>query len=690
MTGPIDRMTVSDIAKLAGVKAATVSNWRRRYEDFPKPLPGLPGRPQFDGIAVREWLSARPPKRGRHDDAGSRYNIEEISSRERADDLVRTWGYASLQCERGTPLAVLIAAIGDDDITFSPAADKSDSIRITVDSLDTTVIAAQPVADAIREFLRTALDGIDRSDLIEAVADELDDLDRWRRTPDAVAAEQNLHNLIAELVPSDAQRVLDFACRTGGLLAATSRKHPKATVIGMESDRVKAYLARRRLSDGRHPTAVDHLDILAVDLPVGRTSDAVVSIPPFGRKLDRANDQRMGSLPYGAVRGVAAAAWPQLAAQALTPEGRAFLVLPHSLGVDDRVDHIRRALIRDGLLSAVVTLPQNAHPRSKGLLDLWVLDRRHERTANVLMVDYSYVDPSKEDAYAILVSELRHWLDGDFPIMAEQGELHFYAHEEVFWEEVDPIDLLGQTVILDPQYWCVRKSTPTAPTALIDAVDQATTNLADAQAEIFSAQVPDCQARPDLLTMVTIRDARDEGLLHVVRRTSASTESPTLTLAHAEAMRHGRQPTAKVGEPGISDQSPEDAVRQGDVLVWATTDRRVRTAISSATGLVPESAISILRCGPELDPGYVALAVAARRNAVHTTGSNVPKLRILELSLPRIPMERQRQIAKYMRTMRELADAARHVVHAADELEQALSDAVGSGKVAFAVEDNDQ
>jgi hypothetical protein len=686
MTIPTNRMTVTDIANLAGVQRATVSNWQRRHKDFPKPLPDSPGRPQFDGTLVRNWLANRYPER--------------ISGNGRAADVVRTWRYIVNFVEYESPsdpLAVLIAKIGDEDIRFWSTGDERRPEGITVDSLDVTLRATKPGADAIREFLRTGLDGVDKADLIKAVTLELDDLGRWRRTEEAVAAEQNLHNLIAKLVADDAKTVLDFACDTGALLSTTSHMHPKATVIGMEHEPVKASVARSRLSHGGETTVVEGVDILYSDPLAGRTFDAVISIPPFGLKVDATKNERMRSLPFGAVRGVADAAWPQLAAQALAPEGKAFLVLPHSLTVDDRADHIRRELIRQGLLSAVVTLPQDAHPSSKLLLDLWVLDRQHERTANVLMVDYSLEEPSEEDVYADLIHELHNWLGGTFSEIEEDGYSHFYSAAYPRWAEVDPIELLEKTVILDPQYWCVREGTPTAAADLIAAVDQATTALDETRDEILFAETPDCQARSDLLNMITIRDARDEGLIQVVRRTSASKEWPELTLAAAEAMRHGDQPEAKA-EAGGSDQLPEDAVRQGDVLVWATTDdgqvrtadrqdRRVRTAISTASGFVPKSPITILRCGPKLDSGYIALALAASRNAMHTTGSTNPKLRVLELSLPLIPIERQRQIAEYTRMVRELADAARKVAQAADAFEQALSDAAGSGKVVFAMAD---
>ncbi|XKK42372.1 hypothetical protein HFP72_04910 [Nocardiopsis sp. ARC36] len=45
----------ADIARLAGVKRPAVSNWRRRFEDFPRQVEGTASNPLFALEAVREW-----------------------------------------------------------------------------------------------------------------------------------------------------------------------------------------------------------------------------------------------------------------------------------------------------------------------------------------------------------------------------------------------------------------------------------------------------------------------------------------------------------------------------------------------------------------------------------------------------------------------------------------------------------
>ncbi|MFF2541676.1 N-6 DNA methylase [Kitasatospora sp. NPDC058063] len=53
-----DTMTAAAIARLAGVGRAAVSNWRRRYPEFPKPVGGSEASPRFSRAEVEAWLTA--------------------------------------------------------------------------------------------------------------------------------------------------------------------------------------------------------------------------------------------------------------------------------------------------------------------------------------------------------------------------------------------------------------------------------------------------------------------------------------------------------------------------------------------------------------------------------------------------------------------------------------------------------
>jgi SAM-dependent methyltransferase/predicted DNA-binding transcriptional regulator AlpA len=53
-----DEITAAAIARLAGVGRAAVSNWRRRYAEFPQPVGGSSNSPTFDRAEIEAWLKA--------------------------------------------------------------------------------------------------------------------------------------------------------------------------------------------------------------------------------------------------------------------------------------------------------------------------------------------------------------------------------------------------------------------------------------------------------------------------------------------------------------------------------------------------------------------------------------------------------------------------------------------------------
>lgn len=53
-----EEITAAAIARWAGVGRAAVSNWRRRYTDFPQPVGGSAASPTFSRTAVEQWLTA--------------------------------------------------------------------------------------------------------------------------------------------------------------------------------------------------------------------------------------------------------------------------------------------------------------------------------------------------------------------------------------------------------------------------------------------------------------------------------------------------------------------------------------------------------------------------------------------------------------------------------------------------------
>src|SRR6266566_2808136 len=65
MANDSELLSLSDIARLAGVGRTVVGNWRDRYEDFPKPAAKPTAGPVFRREEVAVWLQGHRPQAGK-------------------------------------------------------------------------------------------------------------------------------------------------------------------------------------------------------------------------------------------------------------------------------------------------------------------------------------------------------------------------------------------------------------------------------------------------------------------------------------------------------------------------------------------------------------------------------------------------------------------------------------------------
>src|SRR5271165_3684587 len=72
MPDPSDaHVTLAEIARIAGVGRAAVSNWRRRHDTFPAPVSGSDTSPQFSMTEVELWLQ----QQGKGEGIGARERL---------------------------------------------------------------------------------------------------------------------------------------------------------------------------------------------------------------------------------------------------------------------------------------------------------------------------------------------------------------------------------------------------------------------------------------------------------------------------------------------------------------------------------------------------------------------------------------------------------------------------------------
>ncbi|WP_166024359.1 N-6 DNA methylase [Streptomyces chilikensis] len=349
-------VTGSEIARLAGVTRAAVSNWRRRYDDFPEPAGGGPNSPLFDLAEIRSWLERQ--RKG-----------QDVS------EEVRLW-----QTLRG--------AYGDDMITaLADAAAHVDDPR-----------AATPLPEEAVRLIGQLLARGSAAELVTGLAERFTDSVR-RAASDQVTTARVVRAVrhFAGRVAEDAV-ILDPACGTGTLLLCVGpedgpRRH------GQEIDPDSARFAQLRADlTGRDGVRVVVGDSLREDRLPGLKADLVVCDPPVG-DTDWGREQLLldRRWEFGTPsRAESELAWLQHAYAHTAPGGRVLMVMPASVAYRKAGRRIRAELVRRGILTQVTALAPGTAASHAQPVHLWHLRRPAgpgDAATAVRMVDLTAGDP---------------------------------------------------------------------------------------------------------------------------------------------------------------------------------------------------------------------------------------------------------------------------------------------------------
>jgi hypothetical protein len=348
-------VTGSEIARLAGVTRAAVSNWRRRYDDFPAPVGGGANSPLFDLAEVQAWLEGQRKGQG-------------------VSEEVQLW-------------QALRAAYGDEMI-----GGLADAARFLADSEQTGALPA----DAPR-LLRQLAEQESAGDVMTALAERFTESVR-RAGSDQVTSVRIVEAVryFAGEVGEDAV-LFDPACGIGTLLLSVG---PEAGPqrYGQEIDARSAGFAQLRADlTGRTGVEIVAGDSLRDDHWPDLKADIVVCDPPvadtdWGRE-DLLLDSRWELGTPSRAEGELA--WLQHAYAHTAPGGRVLMVMPASVAYRKAGRRIRAELVRRGILTQVTALPPGSAASHALPVHLWHLRRprtSQDTVASVRMVDLTAAD----------------------------------------------------------------------------------------------------------------------------------------------------------------------------------------------------------------------------------------------------------------------------------------------------------
>lgn len=600
-------VTAADIARLTGYGRAAVSNWRRRYDDFPQPVGGTANSPLFALVEVENWLAAQ----------GKRVDVPEEERlwqriRSTADDL---------------QLAAVVAELGS-VLAGDRAAPDNDGLRHELHSA-TTALARRLGRLGAFEFL------VDR--YAEAHSR------RVTSTPPETAA------LMAELACRAGDSVLDPACGIGALLVAAAGRRA-GRLLGQDNDDATSTIAGTRLRlRGTDAVAVAGDSLRADGFPDERV-DVVLCDPPFGDRAwgydELTSDPRW---TYGLPpRGESELAWVQHAMWHLRPGGTAVILMPSAAADRRSGRRIRSQLLRTGALRAVVELPAGYSAASNAPPHLWILRRPaadDPLPSHVLVMNVA--DRTPDEARAAVVA---CWKAFD--------RQHDRSHDSELSRAVPLVDLLDDVVDLT--------SARHLPQRVARELDYATARdglrallaaVGEAESALVTLTTPD-----DEIPMTTVSELIQSGAVTLtqspIRLEGDSGELPVLTV---KDVMLGRPPSGRTADgPGTV------LLRPGDVLV-PLAGRQIEVRVVTEGGVAAGPQLQVFRPDPErCDPRF--LACFLRAAGLSRTGSTATRTDVRRVVIPRLPVERQRPYGAAFDRLQALATALRGLTDAGDTL----------------------
>ncbi|WP_433500866.1 N-6 DNA methylase [Sphaerimonospora sp. CA-214678] len=628
-------VNAADIARIADVGRAAVSNWRKRFDDFPQPVGGTASSPSFSLAEIEQWLR-------KHDRYVEVPPIERVWQRLRTagddlrlGDMVVYTGAFLLFLLRDPAAWRKLAGLTDDEMASRLPGAVAAAVPEPPGELPHDDLGMDPsLIRAIAELGEEEGPAV----AFDAICARYIDVHARRllATPEPVGA------LMARLAATAGKTVLDPSCGIGTLLLASDASR----ALGQDVNGTAARLTAVRLLLQGIDAVVRDGDSLRADAFPDELVDAVVCNPPFNDRgwgyEELTSDPRW---EYGLPpRGESELAWVQHCLSHVRPGGLVVIMMPGVASSRRSGRRVRGNLLRAGALRAVVTLSAGAAPASSGAPDLWVL-RRPEvgepPASDVLMVNAGDDLAAVEAAWRAYTSRTA---TGSRALPAASRAVRI-------------IDLLDEEVALTPAHRVSRQTRSEPFTAVRGRAGEAISRL----------EVPNLTPLPVQreLPMTSIGELSRAGVVTIaqgpLRPAAEDGDLPVLTV---EDLVRGRPPSGRT-----RDEQGLVLTREGDVVAplipGENTPARV-VAAGPAAVLGPR--LLLFRVDPErLDPYYLAGCLRVTGETSVRLGSSV-RMDPRRARLPRLPIEEQREYGEAFRRLLAYEDAVRELERASDDL----------------------
>ena len=434
-----EELSASDIADLAGVSPSAVSNWRKRYSDFPVPIDSAGRWTRFRGAEVRAWLVTNDKL---PDSAAADTTVSTC------DDLLRAAVEISRYSSESDLLDSLLEAAAFAATLVNP---RDEAIRDEIREL----VGLEPAPPKGLEYLASTptLEIGSHREVADSLLNAVDRIGSSNRYPSTTTSPRLSKWIAAAMMPMDdwestydgipippefewyPYTIYDPCAGSGRLVCDVGEECRDfcPDVIGQEIDPTMAKIGSLVIvlteASFDNVVPVEIGDSLLDDKFPDLKADLVVAHPPLGMRLpDGLEDDPRWILGDPGRDG--SWAWMQIVLSKLSDRGRAAVIVEPGWGWrGGRSRELRANLIRQNYLDAVIELPPGMLHETGigGLLVLLAKDRanrRHPREAgeilfcSALMFDDDdvgdggvvYVPPE------VIAASYMNWRDNDNPV----------------------------------------------------------------------------------------------------------------------------------------------------------------------------------------------------------------------------------------------------------------------------------
>jgi hypothetical protein len=686
---------------LAGVGRTAVSNWRRRFPDFPAAVGATTNGDLFDLREVERWLIKHGKIRSRV--SAQQWLWRALDAARGADtpDRLIEISAAFLACLHLTQTTPMTSGeqASDGRLPSGPSsllAGWPDHFGRDLLGMARRLEAAQP---GLRHILTPLGDiSLRHRHLIESLVGLVDLVGvaavfealverrhRWLgRRAGGYWTSPALVQLVVQLAAVNKGRILDPAAGEAGFLLASANASDDPTQLN---------LSGQEINESTWRFAMQRLIVheLRADLRLGNSlledqfpdisADWVLCDPPYGLRdwgaTSIAADSRWA---FGLPTGRADFAWIQHAIAHLHVSGRAVVILPIGTLYRGAVDaRIRAQLIRSGAVESVVVLPAHWADGAPQPLALWILRRPSpsDTDRSVLLIDASDTH-IEEDSQSVSVHQriLDVW-------QRWQREGDAISPIPGFAAAVPVLDLLSTDASIVPPRWIGTQQQQPTPLSI---------ELLEAQIA-FASKISQLRGVEEIRVPIepiatgdqhwSVGDLIRDGLLYLRPGSRIHQDDfrpqGVPVLGPVEIRARGSSVKSRFVDPETLG-SGTDVTRPGDIVVLAEGNHGVIALVDEQGGHVVAYPCQSLRVNDGvLDPYVVAAFLQSRANTRLSVGTAVWRVNLQDVRLPRLTMREQQVLSSALRTIDQQRRLAEEIARHAEQITGHVVDGIASG-----------